>query len=154
MRIEAAALQGALEASATLRILLLRHVHAFMVRANQTALTNGHGRMVERLARWILMSHDRFKGDELAVTHEFVALMLGVRRQGVTVALHVLEGMGLIRSTRAHIRVLNRKGLIELASGSYGKCEAEYERLIGHYCEHRREAQSPYERGEPTSAPG
>lgn len=86
--IEADALRRAQETSGTLRSLLLRHLHVFMVQASQTASTNGHAPMTERLARWILMSHDRFEGDDLVVTHEFISLMLGVRRQGVTEALH------------------------------------------------------------------
>jgi CRP-like cAMP-binding protein len=136
-RIGAADLRRALQTSPTLRAHLLRYVHVFMVQASQTALTNGHAGMDERLARWILMSHDRFQGDDLMVTHEFISLMLGVRRQGVTESLHMLEGKNLIRSTRDHIGVLDRVGLIDLASGSYGVCEAEYERLIGEYRPHR-----------------
>jgi hypothetical protein len=95
-----------------------------MVQASQTALTNGHAGMNERLARWILMSHDRFQGDDLTVTHEFISLMLGVRRRGVTESLHMLEGKHLIRSTRDHVHVLDREGLIDLASGSYGVVDA------------------------------
>jgi CRP-like cAMP-binding protein len=139
-RIAADDLRRAQQASPTLRAVLLRYIHVFMVQASQTALTNGHAGMDERLARWILMSHDRFQGDDLTVTHEFIALMLGVRRQGVTESLHTLEGKHLIRSTRDHVRVLDRGGLIDLASGSYGVCEAEYERLIGEYRRHRPRA--------------
>ena len=65
------------------------------------------------------------------VTHDFLALLLGVRRQGVTVALHELEGRGLIRSTRGEVRILDREGLERAASGFYGIPEAEYARLIG-----------------------
>lgn len=123
-------LQEAMKGSATLRSLLLRYAHVFMVQASQTALTNGHASVEERLARWILMSHDRFSSNDLTVTHEFIALMLGVRRQGITEALHQLEGRRLVRSTRENLHVVDRPGLIEVASGSYGVCEAEYERLI------------------------
>ena len=123
-------LQEAMKGSATLRSLLLRYAHVFMVQASQTALTNGHASIEERLARWILMSHDRFSSNDLTVTHEFIALMVGVRRQGITEALHQLEGRRLVRSTRENLHVMDRPGLIEVASGSYGVCEAEYERLI------------------------
>ena len=123
-------LQQAMRRSATLSALLLRYTHVFMVQASQTALTNGHASIEERLARWILLSHDRFSGNDLAVTHEFIALMVGVRRQGITEALHLLEGRHFIESTREKPHVVDRPGLIELASGSYGVCEAEHERLI------------------------
>jgi CRP-like cAMP-binding protein len=126
----AADLRDAMKDSATLRTLLLRYAHVFMVQASQTALTNGHASIEERLARWILMSHDRFSGNDLTVTHEFISLMVGVRRQGITEALHLLEGRRLIESTRDKLHVVDRPGLIALASGSYGVCEAEYERLI------------------------
>jgi CRP-like cAMP-binding protein len=132
LRIEGDKLRRVLETSITLRHMLLRYAHVFMVQASQTALTNAHATMEERLARWILMSHDRFAGDDLRVTHEFIALMLGVRRAGITTAIHMLEGNHLIRSTRDILHVDDRKGLVALASGSYGVCEAEYERLIDH----------------------
>ena len=83
------------------------------------------------MARWLLMAHDRVEGDEFRLTHEFLAVMLGVRRPGVTVALHFLEGAGLIRSTRGLVTVLDREGLEEATEGFYGVPEAEYERLIG-----------------------
>lgn len=128
--IGAADLKAAITHSPTLRALLLRYAHVFMVQASQTALTNTHASIEERLARWILMSHDRFSSNDLTVTHEFIALMVGVRRQGITEALHMLEGRHFIRSTREKLHVVDRPGLIDLASGSYGVCEAEYERLI------------------------
>jgi hypothetical protein len=76
------------------------------------------------------MVHDRVDGDRFKLTHEFLAVMLGVRRPGVTVALHVLEGHGVIKSNRGEVIILDRDGLIELADGSYGVPEREYERLI------------------------
>jgi CRP-like cAMP-binding protein len=130
MCIRAADLKTAMKRSSSLHKLLLRYAHVFMVQASQTALTNIHASIEERLAHWILMSHDRFSSNDLTVTHEFIALMVGVRRQGITEALHLLEGRRFIRSTRERLHVVNRPGLIEVASGSYGVCEAEYERLI------------------------
>jgi hypothetical protein len=87
--------------------------------------------MQERLARWLLMCHDRLDGDNLAVTHEFLSLMLGVRRSGVTDHLHILEGMGAIRSTRGNVRVRSREKLLDIAGGSYGIPEREYEKVLG-----------------------
>ncbi len=101
-----------------------------MMQASQTALANGRGRLSERLARWLLMWQDRLQTPHLTVTHEFLAILLGVRRQGVTVALHELEGKGVIRGTRNLITVTARKGLLALANGFYGVPEAEYDRTI------------------------
>ena len=132
LRIEADALRDAMGRSQPLRQALLLYVQVLLVQVAHTVLANGSGKIEERLARWILMSHDRLDGDEIALTHEFLSLMLGVRRAGtVTVATHLLEGQGLIRATRGLIRVTDRAGLEELADGSYGVPEAEYRRLIG-----------------------
>jgi CRP-like cAMP-binding protein len=131
LRLSTEALRELMKVSRSLTTTLLRYVNVFMVQGSQTALANGRGRLDERLARWLLMWHDRVLADELIITHEFLALLLGVRRQGVTVALHELEGKGLIRSTRSHVRVLDRDGLQKAANGFYGIPEAEYDRAIG-----------------------
>ena len=130
-RIETPALHKAMRNSPVLSATLLRYVHVFFSQASQTAVANGRGRLDERLARWLLMWHDRLHDDNLVITHEFLALLLGVRRQGVTVALHDLEGRGLIRSTRSLVRILDRHGLQQAANGFYGAPEAEYVRTIG-----------------------
>jgi CRP-like cAMP-binding protein len=109
----------------------LHYVHVLMVQATQTGLANGQGSLVERLARWILMWHDRIREPEIDVTHGYISILLGVRRAGVTVAMHRLEGDRLIRSTRNRITVLNRDGLVRAANGFYGVPEAEYDRLLG-----------------------
>jgi DNA-binding transcriptional MocR family regulator len=93
-------------------------------------LANGQAKLEERLARWLLMCHNRVKGDEMTLTHEFLATMLGVRRAGVTIALHMLESQGLIRATRGVVTIQDREGLEEAADGSYGQPEAEYRRLF------------------------
>jgi len=124
-------LSRALAASASLHQHLLRFVQAFMVQMGQTALANGGSTIEQRLARWLLMCHDRVDGDGLATTHEFLSLMLSVRRPGVTVALQALEERGLISTQRGQIAVLDRAGLEAVAGDGYGLCEAEYERLIG-----------------------
>ena len=84
-----------------------------------------------RLARWLLMWDDRLRPDTLTVTHEFLALLLGVRRPGITDALHMLEGNGLIRSTRSNVRIFDRAGLLIVAGGFYGVPESEYDRALG-----------------------
>jgi hypothetical protein len=103
---------------------LLRYAHAQSVQAGHTALANARGRIEERLARWLLMAHDRLENDELPITHEFLSVMLGVRRAGVTLALHQLESAGLISTARGCVTVLDRGGIEQRASGLYGVPEA------------------------------
>jgi CRP-like cAMP-binding protein len=131
LRITAEALREMMAASPSLSASLLRYVNVFMVQGSQTALANGRGRLEERLARWLLMWDDRLRHSTLHVTHEFLALLLGVRRPGVTDTVAVLESKGLIRATRAEVTIRNRSGLKLLANGFYGVPEAEYDRLLG-----------------------
>jgi CRP-like cAMP-binding protein len=133
LRIGADDLTRAIRQSPSLHQLLLRYVEAFNVQVAHTALSHGSYTLEERLARWLLMCHDRLDGDDLPLVHEFLALMLGVRRSGVTVAVQTLEGAGMIKARRGVIRVLNRETLEEAAGGSYGVPEAEYRRLIGEF---------------------
>ncbi|RZI54344.1 MAG: Crp/Fnr family transcriptional regulator [Pseudomonas sp.] len=130
-RIGADQLRTALDTSATLRKCLLRYVQVYATQTTYTALSNAAHTVEERLARWLLMSHDRQEGDAIALTHDFIALMLGVRRPTVTIALHSLEGLGFIRATRGLVTIRRRRELEEFADGAYGTPEAEYERLIG-----------------------
>jgi CRP-like cAMP-binding protein len=120
----------ALQASPTLLGLLLRYVQTTHVQTASTALANGRAKLEERLARWLLMTHDRMDGNEVTLTHDFLAVMLGVRRPGVTEAIHILEGKGLIRAYRGRLFVTNRDGLLTHANGFYGAAEREYERLM------------------------
>jgi CRP-like cAMP-binding protein len=113
------------------REFFLRYVHTTILQLAHSALANARYSVQERLARWLLMCHDRLDGDNLAVTHEFLALMLGVRRSGVTDHLHILEGRHAIRSTRGNVRVLSRDTLLDIAGGCYGVPEREYEKLLG-----------------------
>jgi|CXWL01.1.fsa_nt_gi CRP-like cAMP-binding protein len=129
-RISAKHLRTALEASKTLSQRMQRYAHVFMVQIAQTAFANGKARLDNRLARWLLMAHDRQDDDDLHLTHEFIAVMLGVRRSGVTDALHELESKRLIHASRGVVRILSRKGLIAAAGGIYGVPEAEYARLM------------------------
>lgn len=130
LRIATSDLEKAMDESASLRALLLRFVHVFMVQIAATALADGRYTVEQRLARWLLMAHDRLDGDELPLTHDFLSVMLGVRRPGVTNATHVLEGEHLIKAQRGRLTVLDRTRLEEAAGSSYGVPEAEYRRLI------------------------
>jgi CRP-like cAMP-binding protein len=118
-RIAADKLREAIEQSRSLHAAFLRFVHSFMNQTANTAFSNGTATVEERLARWLLMAHDRLDGDEIPLTHEFLSLMLGVRRAGVTVALHYLEHRGIIRMSRGQIVVADRDGLKAAANGTY-----------------------------------
>jgi CRP-like cAMP-binding protein len=102
----------------------------FAVQSSYTALANAKGNIQERLARWLLMAQDRLNSDVLELTHEFLALMLGVRRAGVTIALGHFERRGMIEIARGAVTVNDRDGLQECANGLYGQPEAEFERLF------------------------
>ena len=116
--------------SVTLLSCFLRASHVFSVQTSHTALANAHGTIEERCSRWLLMSHDRLGTDEMLLTHEFLALMLGVRRSGVSLALAQLERRGLISTARGAVTIVDRDGLEENANGFYGVPEAEFDRLF------------------------
>lgn len=132
-RLEAASLRHLMDESVTLSAVLLKYAHVFMIQIAATALADGKFGIETRLARWILMCHDRL-GDTLTLTHDFLALMLGVRRPSVTDALHKLEGRRAIRSERNLVTVLDRPLLEETAGSCYGAPEQEYQRLFGKPC--------------------
>jgi len=129
-RISADNLRRAMRKSSTLQSLLLLYAHTFLIQTTQTAKANARSSIEERLARWLLMAHDRLETDDLNITHEFLSVMLGVRRSGVTVALNILETTGLISIHRGVITIVDRKGLKATANGAYGVPEAEYNRLF------------------------
>jgi CRP-like cAMP-binding protein len=110
---------------------LLRYGHAFLIQTAQTALANGRSKVEERLARWLLMANDRLDGTQVPLTHEFLSVMLGVRRPGVTLALDMLEKQGLIQAKRGTIVIVDRAGLRKISNGAYGAAEAEFNRLFG-----------------------
>lgn len=130
-RLTSAKLRSAMEQSPALHRSFLRYGHAFVVQTAQTALANGRNKLEERLARWLLMAHDRLDSDAVPLTHEFLSVMLGVRRPGVTVALDLLEKQGLIRVKRGAVAILSRTGLRKVSNGAYGAAEAEFQRLFG-----------------------
>ncbi len=130
-RIAASDLRAAMDKNANLRGQLLRYAHTLTVQMGYTALANARYKLDERLARWLLMAQDRAHGDKVLLTHEFLALMLGTRRPGVTTAISQLERAGMITSERGQVTILDRHALEETANGSYGAAEAEYARLFG-----------------------
>jgi CRP-like cAMP-binding protein len=124
-------LRKAFQTSPSLRDSLLKFVQAFGVQTTHTAVSNAQSKLDVRLARWLLMAHDRIGDDTLPLTHEFLSIMLGVRRSGVTEALHALRKQGLISYARGQITVKDRKRIERAAGEAYGTPEAEYRRLIG-----------------------
>lgn len=130
LAIETGALQAAVAESPALRDLLLAFVHVLTIQVVQTAFASAAFGLEVRLARWLLMCQDRVDGEELQLTHEFLAMMLGVQRTSVTLSLQVLEGTGSIRARRGRITIRNRESLLELADSGYGLPESEYSRLI------------------------
>lgn len=130
-RMPVAALTSAASRSTRLHRLLLRYARTLYVQATCCALSNVRLRLEERLARLLLRCHDRILGDRIRLTHEVLAVMLGVQRPRVTLGLHVLEGEGLIRANRGEIVIRDRESLIKRTKGGYGAPAAEYKRLIG-----------------------
>jgi CRP-like cAMP-binding protein len=118
-RISTEHLLAALKKSPSLQRSLLVFAQQFLEQATNTAFANGTATVEQRLARWLLMADDRIKGNHVPLTHEFLALMLGVRRSGVTVALNLLEQRGHISGARGLIKIESREGLEEAADGTY-----------------------------------
>jgi CRP-like cAMP-binding protein len=131
IRTTVAALHRLMDEHSPSRDLFLHYVHCCELQLAHSALANGRYNVGERLARWLLMCHDRLRVDDMPLTHEFLALMLGVRRSGVTDHLHILEGALAIKATRGAIHIRDRAKLLEMAGGCYGTPEREYNRLIG-----------------------
>ncbi|MET0743679.1 MAG: Crp/Fnr family transcriptional regulator [Microvirga sp.] len=129
-RMPAERLVAAAEERPSLRRRLLRYAQALNVQSSRTAYANAEYPIEARLARWLLMCHDRTDGNDIQITHDFIAMMLAVRRAGVTTATHVLEGNRLIRAARGVITILDRRRLELLADDAYGLPEREYARLM------------------------
>jgi len=124
-------LRRAMDAHAPLRLLLGRYASYFLLQVTYGIVSSAQHLMEARLARWLLMSHDRMETDDLPLTHEFMAMMISAQRSGVTVTLHTLEGAGMIRSTRGLVTIRDRDKLVELAGDSYGIPEKRYREMIG-----------------------
>jgi len=110
--------------------LLLRYTQALITQMSQTAVCNRHHSLDQQLCRWLLLSLDRLQGNELVMTQELIANMLGVRREGVTDGALKLQKAGLIRYHRGHITVCDRKGLEKRSCECYAVVKKEYDRLL------------------------
>ena len=129
-RAPAAFVQQEFNSSPPVMHLLLRYTQALITQMAQTAACNRHHTLDRQLCRWLLMVLDRLQGNNLAMTHELIANMLGVRRESVTEAALKLQAAGLIRYARGHISVLDRQGLAQRSCECYAVVKTEYDRLL------------------------
>ncbi|MDP1647737.1 MAG: Crp/Fnr family transcriptional regulator [Rubrivivax sp.] len=129
-RLPGSAIKEAFARSAPVMQVLLRYTQALIAQMAQTAVCNRHHTVDQQLCRWLLLSLDRLPGNELVVTQELIAHMLGVRREGVTEAALALQRAELISYRRGHITVLNRPGLETRSCECYAVVKTEYERLL------------------------
>ncbi|WP_141563252.1 Crp/Fnr family transcriptional regulator, partial [Teichococcus rhizosphaerae] len=125
------AFRAALEADPVLHALLLRYALVHHEQVARTAACNGRHHTNERLARWLLMAHDRVEGDALPMTHEVLSMMLGVRRAGITVAAGQFQKAGFIRYEKGRITVTDRTGLESMACECYEIQRGAYDRIFG-----------------------
>jgi CRP-like cAMP-binding protein len=129
-RLRARVLKREFESGGVLQHLLLRYTQALITQMAQTAVCNRHHSVEQQLCRWLLLSADRLPTNELRMTQELIANMLGVRREGVTQAAGALQSAGLIRYSRGHITILDRNGLEDRVCECYAVVKRECERLL------------------------
>jgi CRP-like cAMP-binding protein len=130
-RLSAEAFARLVDERPVVRRLLLRYAQYFTDQVSQSVACNQLHSLDERAARWLLMTHDRVDGDTFELTHEFLSLMLGVRRAGVTVAMGTLQAAGIVRYSRGRVTILNRPRLEEASCGCYHITRAQLDRLLG-----------------------
>jgi CRP-like cAMP-binding protein len=129
-RLKASVIKDEFNRSGPVMHVLLRYTQALITQMAQTAVCNRHHSLDQQLCRWLLLSLDRLNGNELVMTQELIANMLGVRREGVTEGALKLQKSGLIRYARGHITVLDRKGLEARTCECYAVVKREYDRLL------------------------
>src|ERR1019366_10693117 len=137
LRLAAALFKIELARSASMRAVMLRYAHAFFNQVAQSAACNHFHSLQQRCCRWLLMTHDRMQSDEFLLTQEFLAMMLGVQRTGVTGVAGALQRAGLIRYKRGNVTILDRRGLERRSCECYGVSKAEFDRLLGDRAGHR-----------------
>src|SRR3954447_21313600 len=131
LQMNAAAFRAELDRIPAFRTLLLRYALVHHGQVARTAACNGRHHIDQRLARWLLMAHDRARMDEFPMTHEFLSMMLGVRRAGITIAAGLLQKAGFIRYERGCIEVTDRPGLESVACECYRIVRRAQDRLLG-----------------------
>jgi CRP-like cAMP-binding protein len=130
LRMKATLFTKELAQSASMRMLMLRYTHAFFNQVAQSAACNLHT-IQQRCCRWLLMTHDRMQSDEFLLMQEFLAMMLGVQRTGVTAVAGALQRAGLIRYKRGNVTMIDRQGLKGRSCECYGVSKKEFDRLLG-----------------------
>lgn len=130
VKIKAKVILEAFNRGGALRSRLLSYAHALFIEAAQSAACNAHHHLEERLARWLLTSSDGVESDELPLTQEFIATMMGVRRAGVTCAAFTLRESGLINYNRGRIQILDREGLEAVACECYRAIKDQFKSLV------------------------
>jgi CRP-like cAMP-binding protein len=133
VRMKAAAFQEEIRKNSEFNILVQRYLQALFTQVAQTAACNRLHPIVERLARWLLLTQDRMETERLQLTHEFIATMLGTRRAGVTVAAGTLQAAGIITYNRGAVIIRDRERLEEASCECYRIVRDEYDRLLGKY---------------------
>ena len=131
LRMKAALFRKELARSASMRTVMLHYVHAFFNQVAQSAACNQFHSLEQRCCRWLLMTHDRMQSDEFLLTQEFLAMMLGVQRTGVTAAAGALQRARLIHYKRGNVTIIDRRGLIRRSCECYGVSKKEFDRLLG-----------------------
>jgi CRP-like cAMP-binding protein len=130
VQIEASVFRQLVATDADLRRVLMRALQVRLVQISEALVSNATQRLNQRLARWLLMYRDRLGSDRLPITHEFLAMMLGAQRTGVTSALHEVEAAGLITTKRGVVTIRCLSGLLALAGESYGEPERRHAKLL------------------------
>lgn len=133
VRMEANALRAEFKRGGVFQDVLLRYTQALMTQISQTAVCNRLHSVEQQLCRWLLINHDQLPADRLVMTHDLIANMLGVRREGVSVAAGHLQDQGLIDYSRGTVNILDRKGLERVCCECYQVVSTEYDRLLGEY---------------------
>jgi len=131
LKIPAKALQEEFARGGPFQHILLRYTQALITQISQTAVCNRLHPLEQRLCRWLLLCHDRVNGSEILMTQEYIANMVGGRRESVTVAAGHLQDIGLIHYSRGHIKILDREGLEKVVCECYKIVNTELNRLIG-----------------------
>jgi CRP-like cAMP-binding protein len=129
-RLKARLLMEEFDRGGAVQHLLLRYTQALITQVSQTAVCNRHHAVEQQLCRWLLLTLDRLPSNELTMTQELIASMLGVRREGITEAAGHLQQAGCIRYRRGHISVLDRSGLESRVCECYAVVKKEYDRLL------------------------
>lgn len=131
LRMTAPLFKKALARSPTMQVVMLRYVHALFNQVAQSAACNHFHSLEQRCCRWLLMTRDRMQSDKFLLTQEFLAMMLGVQRPGVSIAAGALQRAGLITYTRGNVTILDGPGLKKLSCECYAVSKKEFDRLLG-----------------------